>query len=283
MKHTTTARAVSALAAVAGLAAAATFAVSAQPVPGPDGTPYGPGMRMPANDAEFVRTLDGSNTAELDQAKYVVNRTKDPAVHQFAQHMIDEHSTAAVQLEAATRGTNLHPVPRNDGSMPRFGARVLTRLESETGQQLDYDYMRYQVPEHRIALNLLQWESQNGANTNLKALATRLLPNVQQHLQLAQNYLAAHNLTPFTPPDVLPIPGNPNPNNAGGSTTGVPNNPASKPNGGSTTGQGNGSGGTQPTAPVTGSTYQPLGSGTPPPGAGPTTSPSPMASASPHP
>ncbi|HTD36399.1 MAG TPA: DUF4142 domain-containing protein [Candidatus Limnocylindrales bacterium] len=282
MKHTTTARAVSAFAAVAGLAAA-TFAVSAQPVPGPGGPPYGTGMRMPANDAEFVRALDGSNTAELDQAKYVVNRTKDPAVHQFAQHMIDEHSTAAVQLEAATRGTNLHPAPRNDGSMPRFGARVLARLESETGQQLDYDYMRYQVPEHRIALNLLQWESQNGTNTNLKTLATRLLPNVQQHLQLAQTYLAAHSLTPFTPPDVLPIPGNPNPNNAGGSTSGVPNNPASAPNGGSTTGQGNGSGGTQPNAPVTGPTYQPLGSGTPPPGAGPTTAPSPMASASPHP
>ncbi|HEX3466240.1 MAG TPA: DUF4142 domain-containing protein [Candidatus Elarobacter sp.] len=283
MKHTTTARTLSAFAAFAGLAAA-TFAVSAQPVPGgpgPGGPRNGVGMRMPANDAEFVRVLDGANTAELDQAKYVVNRTKDPAVHQFAQHMIDDHSTAAVQLEAATRGTSLRPAPRDDGSMTRIGARVLVRLQSDTGPQLDSDYMRYQVPEHRIALNLLQWESQNGTNTNLKSLATRLLPTVQQHLQLAQSYLAQHGLTPYTPPDVLPVPGNPNPNNAGGSTSGVPNNPASLPNGGSTSGQGNGTGGTQPNAPVTGPTYQPLGSGTPPPGAGPTTAPSPRPSASP--
>jgi putative membrane protein len=282
VKHQATARVLSALVAAAGVAAA-TFAVSAQPAPGPGGPPGGPGVRMPTSDAEFVRALDAANTAELDQAKYVVNRTKDPAVHQFAQHMIDDHSTAAVKLEAATRGTNLRPAPRDDGSMPRGGARILTMLQSETGTQLDNDYMRIQVPAHRRALALLQWESQNGTNANLKTLATNLIPTVQQHLQIAQNFLAAHNLTPFTPPDVLPVPGNVNPGNRAGAGPGVPNNPASVPNGGSTSGQGNATGGTNPSAPVTGPTYQPLGSGTPPPGAGPTTAPSPVSSASPHP
>ena len=219
MKHTTTARALSAFVAIAGLAAA-TLAVRAQTPPpgpprgGPPGT-YAPGMRMPANDAEFVRALDNSNTAELNQAKYVVNRTKDPAVHQFAQHMVDDHSTAAVQLEAATRGTNLRPAPRDDGTETRMSARLMSILQGETATQLDNDYMRMQVPMHRRALALLQWESQNGTNTNLQALATKLVPTVQQHLQLAQNYLASHNLTPYTPPDVLPVPGNVNPNNTG--------------------------------------------------------------------
>jgi putative membrane protein len=277
VKHTTTARALSAFVAVAGIAAA-TFAVSAQT------TPAGaPPMRMPANDAEFVRALNAMNTAELEQAKYMVNRTKDPAVHQYAQHMIDEHSSAAVRLEAATRGTNLLPAPPDDGSMPRMGARVLTRLQSESGTQLDNDYMRFQVPEHRRALELLQWESQNGSNANLKLLATNTIPAVQQHLQLAQNFLSLRQLVPYGPADIMPIPGNVNPGNRAGSGPGVPNNPASMPNGGSTSGQGNASGGTQPNAPVTGPTYQPMGSGTPPPGAGPTTAPSPMPSASPHP
>jgi putative membrane protein len=292
VNHQTRARTLSAFAAAAGLAAA-TLTVNAQMTPpggpppgtppGPPGAygPPGPGMRLPANDAEFIRMLDGANTSELDQAKYVVNRTKDPAVHQFAQHMIDDHSTAAVKLEAATRGTNLRPAPRDDGSVTRGTARMLALLQSESGQQLDYDYMRIQVPAHRRALALLQWESQNGTVANLKTLATSLLPTVQQHLQLAQSYLSAHNLTPYTAPDVLPVPGNVNPNNNGaGPGPGTPNNPASTPaNGGSTSGQGNASGGTQPnTAPVVGPTYQPLGSGTPPPGAGGTPAPSPSPS-----
>lgn len=289
MKHHTPARALAALVAVAGLAAAA-LAVNAQtpppsmaPPPSGPGAMGGPGMgRMPASDADFVRMLDGGNTSELDMAKYIVNRTKDPMVQQFAQRMIDDHSTAAVKLEAATRGTNLRPAPRDDGSRG-MGGRAMAMLQGETGTQLDNDYMRIQVPAHRRMLGLLQYESQNGTNVTLKTLATTLIPTVQQHLQIAQNYLAAHNLTPYSPPDVLPVPGNVNPGNRGAGTgAGVPNNPASGTNGGSTSGQGNASGGTQPNSPVTGPTYQPLGSGTPPPGAGGST-PAPMASATPRP
>ncbi|HEY0393879.1 MAG TPA: DUF4142 domain-containing protein [Candidatus Elarobacter sp.] len=288
MKHTTTARALAALVALGALTTA-TLTVRAQNAPaGPGpGTVSGAQVwaRMPASDAEFVRALDLANTAELNQAKYVVNRTRDATVHQFAQHMIDDHSTAAVQLEAATRGTNLRPAPRDDGREGVLALRLMSVLQSDTGTQLDTDYMRMQAPEHRRALALLNWEQQNGSNTNLKALASRLAPTVQQHLQLVQQYLAAHNLTPYTPPDVIPVPGNVNPSGAGtGPGPGVPNNPASMPNGGSTSGQGNASGGTQPnTAPVTGPTYQPLGAGTPPPGAGAATSPSPLPSASPRP
>jgi predicted outer membrane protein len=211
----------------------------------PNGPPPGPGMdrpgpRMPAGEGDFVRMLDAANTAELDTAKYVVNRTKDATVHGFAQHMIDDHSTAAVALEAATRGTNMFPAPRErETSGP--GRRALAMLEGETGVDLDNDYMRLQVPAHRRALGLLQWEADNGQNMGLKALATKLIPTVQQHLQLAQNYLAAHNLTPLGPPEARPVPGNVNPNNSGAGTgPGTPNNPASGSNGGSTAGSNNG-------------------------------------------
>jgi len=184
--------------------------------------------------------LDAANTAELDAAKYVVNRTKNVDVHQFAQHMIDDHSTAAVSLEAVTRGTNLFPAPR-DSETSGPGRRALAMLEGETGTQLDNDYMRIQVPTHRRALALLQWETQNGQNAGLKDLAVKLTPSVQQHLQLSQNYLAAHNLTPLAPPETRPVPGNVNPGNTGaGNGAGTPNNPASSTNGGSTSGQDNG-------------------------------------------
>ncbi|HEY0381230.1 MAG TPA: DUF4142 domain-containing protein [Candidatus Elarobacter sp.] len=284
MKHTISARALSAFVAVAGLAAATL--VSAQTPPG--APPPGPGMdrpgpRMPAGEGDFVRMLDAANTAELNAAKYVVNRTKDPNVHAFAQHMIDDHSTAAVALEAATRGTNLFPTPsERETSGP--GRRALAMLEGETGTQLDNDYMRLQDPAHRRVLSLLQWETANGKTMGLKDLAAKLTPTVQQHLQLTQSYLAAHNLTPFAPPDAGPVPGNPNPNNRGaGQGPGTPNNPASTSNGGSTSGQNNGTGGTTGN-PVSGPTYQPMGSGTPPPNAnGAASTPAPAASASPSP
>lgn len=286
MKHTINARALSAFVAIAGLAAA-TLAVSAQ-TPPPGGPPAGgpgmgrPGARMPAGEGDFVRMLDTANTSELNAAKFVVNRTKNADVHAFAQRMIDDHSSAAVALEAATRGTNLFPAPRDrDATGPGPGRRALAMLEGETGAQLDNDYMRMQEPAHRRALGLLQWETQNGQTAGLKDLAAKLTPTVQQHLQMVQNYLAAHNLTPFAPPETQPVPGNPNPGNRGAGTgPGTPNNPASSSNGGSTSGQANGTGGTTGN-PVSGPTYAPMGSGTPPANAnGGATTPAP--SSSPH-
>lgn len=248
MKHQHSARALSAAVALAALGVAA-IGAQAQTAT----------MRMPASDADFVRALAAGNTAELDEAKYIVNRTKDATVRAFAQHMIDDHSSAAVKLEAATRGTNLAPAPPSTDTNA-MGARAVAMLSAESGPQADNDYMRLQAPQHQRALALLQWESQNGQNAGLKAVANALIPTVQQHLQMTQQFLAAHNLTPYAPPGVNPVPGNPN-----GTPTG---------NGGSTLNN-NGSGGTTGN-PIVAPTYAPTGSGTPPP-----VSPSPAASPKP--
>ena len=82
MNHTTPPRAFAALVAVAGLAAA-TLAVSAQTPPGDRPAPRrcaarSRNARHARREADFVRTFDSANTAELDAAKYVVNRTKNP-------------------------------------------------------------------------------------------------------------------------------------------------------------------------------------------------------------
>ena len=258
MNHSKALRALAVAVAVAGFIAPPLIGSAQTPPPG--GPPPGARRdRMPANDGEFVNALNAANTAELDLAKYMVNRTTDPAVHGFAQRMIDDHSTAAVKLEAATRGSNVGPVPRADQETAR-STMMLGRLQGETGTDRDNDYMRRQVPAHRRVLRLLQWEADNGQIASLKTLASTLVPTVQQHLQIAQAYLAAHNLTPYAAPRPAPVPGGMNPPNGmnpsgapRSAPTGTPNNPGSTSNGGSTSGHNNG------------------------------TNPSPVPSASPHP
>jgi putative membrane protein len=224
VKPTDPARTLAAVAVMAGLALAAIAAVAQTPPPGPPpGGMNGARDRLPTNDAEFVRAFDAANSDELDMAKYLVNRTQDPAVHAFAQHMIDDHSTAAVKLEAATRGTNLVPVPR-EMYTNRLVARGMAILLGEDGTQRDNDYMRLQVPAHRRALALVQWEADNGTNAGLKAFAASMVGTVQQHLQLAEAFLASHNLTPYAPPPPGPVPGHVNPNAMPGTGTSGQNN-----------------------------------------------------------
>ncbi len=273
MKHSTSARGLSALIATAALAAGG-IAVSAQSVPGPpDAGPVVVQSRdlMPLNDAEFVRAMSAANTAELEAAKYVLNRTKDASVHAFSQRMVDDHSSAAVKLSAATRGVNLAPVPpAREANL--VGAVMVTQLQGLAGTEMDTRYMRMQVPAHRRVLALLQWETQNGKVPTVQTFATQTIPTVQTHLQVAQGYLAEHNLTPYVPTADTGGPGNaPNPMSSGSGTV---NNPAAPGSHGSTSGQEGGAGGTTRN-PLTPPTPGGLGgTGTaPPPGGSPAPGP----------
>ncbi len=123
----------------------------------------------------------------------------------FAQRMIDDHSTAAVKLEAATRGTNLRPGAARDGRERDGQARGVARLASEDGIQRDNDYMRMQVPAHRRALALLQWESDNGPMPGSSARDEPSPRPSSSTCRSRQTYLSAHNLTPYeAPPPAVP-------------------------------------------------------------------------------
>ncbi len=248
MKHDLTARALAAFASTALLAAAASVALAQAPPPGaPEGGPEIT-MLMPQGDAEFVRAIAATNISELVQAKYVVNRTADPAVRAFAQQMIDDHSTAAVKLQATTRGSALLPAPRAEAVNP-MGLASIAMLRDDSGAALDRDYMRMQVPAHRMALHIAEWEVDHGQSPGLRAFADNLVPVIRQHLQIANAYLADHHLTPYEAPRPNPVPGNVAPNGAPRGP-GTVNNPAAPGgNGGSTQGQNNAGGGTMPNAP----------------------------------
>lgn len=157
----------------------------------PQPTPPGGRLRgeLPHDDAEFAQMFSAINSAELDEAKYMVNRTASPMVRSYAQRMIDDHSTAAVKLQVATRGVVL-PGPQ-ERPVYALGTRGVDTLSQLSGAQRDNAYMRMQVVAHRRAMPIVQWEAQNGKVPTLKALATDTLPTMDNHAQMALAYQAS--------------------------------------------------------------------------------------------
>ena len=194
MRYAKAVRAMAIVVAVAGFPAMAS-AASAQPVSckGP-WVLGGPRDRVPDSEADFVSRLDTSDVLELDLARYIVDRTQDPAVREFAQRSIDDHSLATVKLAAATRGTGFRP-----GTM-RVSWPDFEMMKVGQGMERDNDYMCLEVRVRRQMLRNLYWESGHGQMTAVKALASSLIAPLEQQLQVALSYLAAHNLTPVAPP-----------------------------------------------------------------------------------
>lgn len=223
----TTLRALSTLVVVAGIGAA-TLAASAQSTltPLPERSEPPSTIVAPRGDLEFSRFAGASNTAEIDAAKLALRRSRNALVRTYAQRMIDDHTSAQVALQAATRGTGFPPAPVR--SVDAEGAAMLETISGEQGPVFDADYMLGQIAAHRKAVANLTWEVENGRINSLKEYASKSLPAVKMHLAMATAFKSSNGATLNAPgfPDVTPMP-----TASGGPPPRLQNNPAAPTNG----------------------------------------------------
>ncbi|HEY1936643.1 MAG TPA: DUF4142 domain-containing protein [Candidatus Angelobacter sp.] len=146
----------------------------------------------PANsnpDQEFVTKAAQGNNAEIELGKMVAAKTKDPNVKQFAQMMVKDHTTALNQLQELAQSKNLNL--SND--LPDDAKSLETKLSSDTGKQLDKDYMDNMVEDHQKDVQEFKDESQAAKDPDVKQWASKTLPTLEKHLDKAQQIDAKLN------------------------------------------------------------------------------------------
>jgi putative membrane protein len=97
------------------------------------------------SDQDFVTKAAQGNSAEVELGKIVADRSKNPSVKQFAQMMVKDHTTALNELQELAQTKNLN---FND-DLPDDAKALQTKLSSDTGKQLDKDYMDSMVEDHQ--------------------------------------------------------------------------------------------------------------------------------------
>jgi putative membrane protein len=112
-----------------------------------------------------------------------VQRANSPAVKQFAQRMIQDHTQASRDLAplAARKGVRL-PTALNNQNRTR-----MTQLANLSGTQFDQAYMSEMINSHAQDATLFQTEAQQGRDQDLRAYAAKYLPIIQGHLQMARS------------------------------------------------------------------------------------------------
>jgi len=197
------------------------------------------------SDAAFVQQFAMANRSEIVEARYILRHTQNPVVRNFAQHMIDDHSTAAVKLTEAARDVS-PPVHLSEAAMSPGEELQLANLRALSEPALDATYMREQIADHNHAIALLDYEAQNGTASGLRSFASTTRPIVLGHLGMVEAYHSSGGRsTEISAAGVIypgVMPGIVDPNNARNGTPG--NNPGVVSNG-SSNGSGNGSGGTR--------------------------------------
>ena len=136
----------------------------------------------PANDRDFVAKAAVGGSTEVALGKMALQRGTEEQVKQFAKTMVDDH-TAANQELLTLAGRKQIPVPREVDAKHQKAVEQLSRLQ---GSEFDRAYARQMVKDHEETVALFKGEAERGQDPELKALANKLLPKLQNHLTMAR-------------------------------------------------------------------------------------------------
>jgi putative membrane protein len=135
-----------------------------------------------SSEQDFVTKAAQGNSAEIELGKIVAAKSKNPSVKKFAQMMVKDHTTALNELQELAQTKNLN----FSDDLPDDAKALQTKLSSDTGKQLDKDYMDSMVEDHQKDVQEFTDKSQNAKDPAVKEWAGKTLPTLQDHLVKAR-------------------------------------------------------------------------------------------------
>ena len=139
-------------------------------------------------DQKTIVDMAMANMAEVATGKIAVAKSQNPQVKAYAQKMIDEHTTAQADVTALAQAKGVTMPTDLDGPHKAMAAR----LDKLSGNAFDKAYMKNAgVSAHTKTHNKLVKAASKAKDPDVKAAATKMMPVVEQHLQLAKEPPAA--------------------------------------------------------------------------------------------
>lgn len=147
------------------------------------GTPSAAASTMSKADQKMLGKLAQANMAEVKAGEMAAQKSQNADVKQFAKKMVDEHGAALkeVQKLAEAKGVKL---PDDVDAKHKAAAAAMSKLD---GDKFDKAYTRQGgVSDHKSAHKLVQDIQRKAKDEDLKALAAKLQPSIDEHLKMAE-------------------------------------------------------------------------------------------------
>ena len=150
---------------------------------------------------EFVEQMMIDGMAEVQLGKLASSHAQNPAVKQFAQTMVRDHSKAGNELKQIA--AHNHMDVKAPAQLDEKHQKLMDKLSKLNGAEFDREYMDAMVDGHRDVLNDMQsrvdekpYGPQEGevqpeksvipATYSVNAWAAKTLPIVREHLDRAR-------------------------------------------------------------------------------------------------
>ena len=136
------------------------------------------GIAVDEADAKFTTQAAVGGMAEVELGKLALEKSSNPQVKEFATMMVKDHGMANTELTAIAKQKNITLPSTVDDEHKK----KMDDLSKKTGADFDKAYVDAMVGGHKSTLKLMEDESRDGKDADLKAFATKTAPIVQSHL-----------------------------------------------------------------------------------------------------
>lgn len=146
-----------------------------------------------ATSNDFVDNAAAGGIAEIETSKLALEKSASADVKIFAEKMISDHTKANEELKALAKKHDIE-VP-DDTTLVKKAKEKILDLRDES---FDAAYANNQVKAHEETIALFKKEAETvtddkkAGNTELKAFAQKMLPDLEHHLEGAKKLQAAH-------------------------------------------------------------------------------------------
>ena len=145
------------------------FAVLAQTGARPD----------PLFQSRLLNSLHEGNLMEIAAGRMAITRGSTPAIRQFGEELVKDHSTADGELVTLAAKLN---VVLPSAAAPEDGLDELGRL---TGRAFDRAFVKMMVDDHDKALAMVRDAQPRVKNGQLSVYLEKLLPVLEKHRSTA--------------------------------------------------------------------------------------------------
>jgi len=142
---------------------------------------------LPRADKSFINSAAEAGNAEIKASKIALEKTTNPDVKSFATLMVDEHTTVGDNLKKLAATKNVEP-PTEPSVAQRAKIAVLEKLDGAT---FDKQYISMiGVSAHKDTVKLFSKHAAEAKDPDVKDFAAKTLPNLQHHLDMANELKA---------------------------------------------------------------------------------------------
>ena len=144
-----------------------------------------PARAQTHQDSTFASKAAEGGMAEVRMAQLAQTKAQSQKVKDLANRLYSDHTKANDELKVvAAKGNMTLP-----SAMSMKEQREYNKLQALSGADFDREYVNYEIKEHKEDISEFQHEADHGMNPDVKAWASKTLPTLREHLNMAENAL----------------------------------------------------------------------------------------------